>query len=445
MPIPRTPPSLPEILRDQPRACLDAIEGGQYQVFAQRANEKYWHWDKVRIIARSAGLDPKIAWAVIAMGRQPQFRETTLVGESERPIKFGLTNSIQRNLMLIDQQLAGLIASPVEELISSTQRERYLLNSFSEEAIASSMLEGAATTRRDAKRMIQKDRKPRSTGEQMVFNNYQAMLFIREHRHTDLSPEFIFEIHRLLTNHTMPTGQIGRYRKDADKVVVADQYGEVMHTPPLASELPNRIARFCTFANQIEEQDDFIHPVVKACLLHFQFGFDHPFCDGNGRTARALFYWYTLKRNYWLFEFMPISRLIYRSPGKYKKAFLYAETDDFDVTYFLHYHLDIISRTRTDMIKYLERQQQKAKNAQSLFQSNTSHNARQREIMQQALQHPHTVFTVKICQNRFAIAYATARADLLALADQGYLIKSIEGKRFEFVRGPRLNEFTSVQ
>ena len=41
------------------------------------------------------------------------------------------------------------------------------------------------------------------------------------------------------------------------------------------------------FANA--QSSPFVHPVVKAMALHFAIGFIHPFVDGNGRTARALF------------------------------------------------------------------------------------------------------------------------------------------------------------
>lgn len=44
----------------------------------------------------------------------------------------------------------------------------------------------------------------------------------------------------------------------------------------------------------------------------------HPFVDGNGRTARALFYWYMLKSGYWLTEYLSISRVIAKSKSPMK-------------------------------------------------------------------------------------------------------------------------------
>lgn len=57
----------------------------------------------------------------------------------------------------------------------------------------------------------------------------------------------------------------------------------------------------CAFPNG-HLPDTFIHPAIRAIILHFWLGYDHPFVDGNGRTARALFYWAMLRQNYSLFE-----------------------------------------------------------------------------------------------------------------------------------------------
>ena len=64
----------------------------------------------------------------------------------------------------------------------------------------------------------------------------------------------------------------------------------------------------------------FIHPVIKAIIIHFVISFLHPFVDGNGRTVRSFFYWYMLKKGYALTEFLSISRIIYANKVKYEKA-----------------------------------------------------------------------------------------------------------------------------
>ena len=73
----------------------------------------------------------------------------------------------------------------------------------------------------------------------------------------------------------------------------------------------------CDFANEDEDGEPFIHPVVRAILLHFWLAYDHPFEDGNGRTARILFFWLMQQRGYWLIEYLPISPIIRKAPAKY--------------------------------------------------------------------------------------------------------------------------------
>ena len=92
----------------------------------------------------------------------------------------------------------------------------------------------------------------------------------------------------------------------------------------------------CEFVNS---EKPFIHPVVKASIIHFQIGYIHPFMDGNGRTARALFYWFLVKKEYTLIKNISISRAILNSRIQYDKAFLKTENDNNDMTYFINYSI----------------------------------------------------------------------------------------------------------
>jgi hypothetical protein len=75
-----------------------------------------------------------------------------------------------------------------------------------------------------------------------------------------------------------------------------------------------------------------VHPVLRAILLHFMIGYDHPFADGNGRTARALFYWSMARSGYWLMEYTSISHILRKAPARYMRAYLHTETDKNDTT-----------------------------------------------------------------------------------------------------------------
>ena len=86
------------------------------------------------------------------------------------------------------------------------------MRSLVEEAIHSSQLEGAATTRRVAKEMLRTGRPPNDTSERMIANNYQAMDFIRNHAHDPLSTGMLLEIQRILTTDTLDATAVGRFR-----------------------------------------------------------------------------------------------------------------------------------------------------------------------------------------------------------------------------------------
>ncbi|TVQ31512.1 MAG: Fic family protein [Phycisphaeraceae bacterium] len=442
MRIPKKPPDIWDIGVE---GLLAKAAGPEYQALARLCEERYLHWDKLVFIARGQGLEPEPAWAMVKMGRMVRYRELPLRG-ADRPLRFLSTDGMQRSLMLIDRELAGQIGVGDEQPFSRSDRERFIVRALREEAIASSMLEGAATTRVEARRMLKKGRKPRTRGERMVLNNYRAIQFIREHGSTNLSDEFLLELQGMLTVDTLDDPeQVGRFRTSDDEVAVVDQRdGEVVHTPPDAAELRERLDALYTFANEDDnDATEFIHPVIKACILHFQIGFDHPFCDGNGRTARALFYWFMLRSGYWLFEYLPISRLIYDAPGKYVRAYLYSETDDYDITYFLRYHIAVISRARKQLSAYIARKHAEMRTARTVFSSDAALNHRQRETLLEISRNPDRFFTIDEHRDKHGVIYETARTDLLKLAERGYLVKSREGRKFVFAAGPKLADAMS--
>lgn len=441
MRIPKHPPNTDELIQDRLDDLREALGRDDYQAVVRRCEAKYWHWDKLRFAVPSK-IDPKLVWWMVKVGRRQRYRALDLMGHEQANLKLNLPDRVHHELMLIDQQLAGRLVAEDESPLSRSQKERFIISALREEAIASSMLEGAATTRRDAKQMLKSGRKPRSRGEQMVLNNYRAITFIRDNLKLDLSAEFLLELQTILTESTLDKqDEVGRYRSDTDRITVIDQRDdEVIHVPPPASELAERIEKLCAFANQPAQEGGFIHPVIKACVVHFQIGFDHPFCDGNGRTARAIFYWLMLREGYWLFEYLPISRLIYRSPVRYARAFLYCETDEFDLTYFLMYKLSIISRARRELREYMKRKHRQMSQARKLFSADRKLNHRQQEIVLQAARNPDRFFTIADHQSKHAIAYGTARSDLLELAQWGYMKQVQVGNRYEFFPGPRIDE-----
>jgi Fic family protein len=370
-------------------------------------------------------------WSAIKFSRLSQFRpipiSTYALGNF---VRFCTPPRHQQWLHRIDQMAGGNIGTVSGNAIPD-DNDRYLFNSLMEEAIASSRLEGAVSTREKAKKMLRTKRKPRNRSEQMILNNYRAISEIRTLKDEELTPELLLHLQEVLTDDTLDdASHIGEFRMNNDVHVVDTSTDEIMHTPPDFLSIPERIQQVCDFANK--KGGEFVHPVIKAIALHFAIGFIHPFVDGNGRTARALFYWQMLKCKYWLFEYLPISRILIREPSRYVRAYLYSELDGGDITYFIHFHLGLIMQAITALHAYIGRQLLVVKEATKIVRAFPDMNHRQSALLQDCLKHPGRRYTIRDHGGLHRVAYATARADLLELMKRKLLVGEKQGKHYVF-------------
>lgn len=392
---------------------------------------QYLHWDKLRHRQPLKNLSPEDWWAGVKAARLPLRKPVALSDLGRTPFHFCPVEPIQEKLHRIDSRLAGRIGAP-DAITTGAQRDRHLVSSLIEEAITSSQLEGAATTRRVAADMLRSGRRPRDQDERMIFNNYRAMATIRQWRDRPFSPELVLKLHREVTEGTLddPDGAGRLQTQNETRVEVRDvRTGEILHRPPPADILPERLDQLCDFANQTLTGQDFLHPVVHAIILHFWLAWDHPFADGNGRTARALFYWKMLQSDYWLFEFISISTILRQAPGQYKRAFLRTETDENDLTYFLLHQLEVIVQAMEQLDTYLQRKTEEVQAVEHKLKTRTPLNYRQLALLGHALRNPRAEYTFGSHQHSHKVAYATARSDLLELAELGLLDQSAAGRK----------------
>ena len=395
-------------------------------------NGRYMHWDKLRHLKPPEGLSLEEWWFSVKYARTSIRKLLPLKNTQGRSFAFAQPDPIPEHLHHIDQAAGGQLELPGKEIANSDMRDRYVIHSLTEEAITSSQLEGAVTTRQVAKEMIRSGRPPRDQSERMIFNNFAAMEHIRQWKNRPLDEELILDLHRILTDQAIDKPDaVGRFRRADEPVHVMDNYNEVMHTPPPAEELSARMALMCDFANE-KAPNYFIHPVIRAVILHFWMAYDHPFVDGNGRCARALFYWSMLKQGAWLCEFISISQLIRKAPIKYGRAFLYTETDDNDLTYFILYHLDIILKAFEELKAYIQRKTETLQQVEKTIRTSVEFNHRQLALLGHALRHPEFRYTIQSHQSSHGVVYQTARTDLLDLVEKGCLVQTKIGKTMIF-------------
>ncbi|MBC8243468.1 MAG: Fic family protein [Verrucomicrobia bacterium] len=431
MKLPQPPPDPAGLLN----RLADAAPGDEIlSVFAGKweVPGRYLHWDNLRHREPPKGLTVEEWWLRIRLNRNSGMQPIPLLDLSGTAFGYGVPEFIQRRIHEIDFGGGGFKSVRGQNPDAGTS-ERYLVKSLISEAITSSQLEGAATTRQVAKEMLQSGRPPRDRHEQMIANNYRTMQRIVEIHQEPMTPRLVCELHRLVTEDTLGNpAKAGRLRVATDQVqVTTTDESVILHDPPPATELKARMKAMCDFANG-KSPSSFIPPVVCAILLHFWLAYDHPFVDGNGRTARALFYWAMLNRGYWLLEFISISEIILKAPSRYARSFLYAESDANDLTYFLDHQTQVIMRAIQELHEYIGHKKQEAREAAARLGKLGRYNIRQVALLLHAQKNRRQVYTVHSHKTCHRVTTQTARTDLEELHRHRLLNRGKHGRAFTY-------------
>jgi Fic family protein len=394
-----------------------------------KISEEYYYWDKVKHQPLPAGVQAMDVWALVKTRRRITPYRIKFGGYS---FLWNSNNRIQEALHFFDMNIGGSMASAT--IISKEDRNRYMISSIMEEAIASSQIEGAVTTRRVAKEMLRKRRAPANKDEQMILNNYLTIQKILEIKDQPLGMANLLAIHQLVSSNTFHNkAEEGALRVDNEINVVDNATGAIVHEPPKHEELPALLEDLFRFFNE-DDPRLFIHPLIKACIIHFMIGFIHPFADGNGRTARALFYWYLLRKGYWLTEHLSISRLILKAKAQYALAYQYTEIDEHDLTYFILFKLRVMKAAFEELRLYIQRKQDEKRKATSFLEIEGI-NYREAVILEWFDKEPSLLLTIKEAQTRLGMSHQSARLSLAHLVDLGYLDdQPLDGKTKAFKR-----------
>jgi Fic family protein len=436
-----TPPSFDDLLAKLSSDSARLVE--VMRVPAADNGSGYIHWDKLRHLDPPGDLTPEEWWFSVKWSRQHQLRRLPLADPSGRHFTYSQPDPALRLLRHVDQRCSGEIAMPEVVTADDQARQHYLVNSLMEEAIRSSQLEGATTSRRVAKELLRSGREPKDRSERMILNNYRALQFMRQVG-TSLQPATVLELHRILTEGTLDDpSAAGRLQTPEDERVGVYERGgnRLLHKPPPAEQLPARLEALCDFANEPDDAEPFIHPAVRAILLHFWLAYDHPFEDGNGRTARALYYWYMRTRGYWLVDYLTVSQILAKAPTGYARSFLETETDERDTTYFILYQLHVVERAVAELHKYLARKAKEIRDVEQLMRAGSAElNHRQLALLSHAIRNPEQIYTFQTHAASHTVTHETARTDLLALVDKGLLERHRVGRRHTFTAHRRLAE-----
>lgn len=427
---------------------IDIIKGldTSFKEFLEKANEpQYLYWNKIKYKEMPKGISVEQGWILIRGVRKFMAKNTPIKAENGNYFEWIKLPSFDEYLHYIDMYAGGQIFP--QPSIQSQQNQVLVARGIIEEAIASSQLEGAHTTRSAAKKMILENRKPKSTDEKMIMNNYQTICDINErHKNQELSKALLFEIHSTITRDTVAREEQNRFRKNRDDIVVQGSIGKevyITHVPPKEVFLGQEIGRLIEFANN-DSANEFIHPVTKAIFIHFWIGYLHPFTDGNGRLARAIFYWYLLKKGYWTMMYLPISTMLKKSPVQYAKAYIYSEQDDLDLTYFYDFHIRKIRQSLDEFKDYIQQISSVTKNIERKLKDIIILNNRQLLLIQHLLSDELASTTITSHVKLHDISRPTATQDFKILQKAGLIEKKRVGKYIKYYASAKLRSVISA-
>ena len=398
----------------------------------RKTNTDYLHWEQLKYkswIPKQFSSKEKF-WALIKMLRLANSSPTPIRDTKNQNFHMNI-DSYAEILHQIDMEMGGNMMG-IANFHKGDER-KFIFRNIIEESIASSQLEGANTSRTVAKKMLLEGRKPRNHSEQMIINNYKAMKKIEnEFCNQDLSMDLLLELHRILTVDTIPAEKQAVLRETIDeegnelKILLEDK---IIYYAPNKEFVEHELPKLIDFFNNNERDGyGFIHPLIKAILIHFWIGLLHPFEDGNGRLARTLFYWYMLRQGYWLFAYVSLSAKILKSRNQYAWSYVYSEQDHNDANYFIHYNIDKLKLAIQDFKDYIDKKIKENQEKEYLIKKNHAFNQRQVKLLKYLFENPKEHVTLISHQTAQVISKATAATDLKKLVKLSLLKENKNGR-----------------
>lgn len=379
-------------------------------------------------------------WKAVKFKRMSQFKSIGLNDELGKPFMYCTPHSMEAILYQLVKVTGGNVGAVADSAASDSLQSRFLVSSLiMEEAITSAQLEGASTTREVAKKMLEEEREPIDEDERMILNNYLLLKYAEQNCKEELTLDMILEFHRIATQGTIENNVVpGEFRFDND-IFIADGDGNIAHQPPDYQLIEKRLKSLCEFANQDHSGQagcDFVHPLIKAIALHFMIGYEHPFRDGNGRTARALFYWFMLKSEYTLFKYISISKLLKEKPKEYGLSYMYTEKDDNDLTYFIYFQLNIIAKAFEELKSYLNNKVYEFEKISETLEKTAWGNTLnfiQKDLIKKAVKEPGRVFSIKEVSKSYSITDNTSRSYLNKLVKFKLFLSTKDGRKTIYI------------
>ncbi|MBN21744.1 MAG: hypothetical protein CL678_10710 [Bdellovibrionaceae bacterium] len=309
-----------------------------------------------------------------------------------------------------------------------TFKNEFLANAAVEEAITSAIYEGANSTRSKAKALIASGKKPKNKDEWMLINNYFAMKWIKENSSLPVSSGVVLKIHEVVSKNTLEGDDANFCGKFRDDVVYVGPHQGILH-----EKIDAAINEMISL---VTDHPRFLHGLIKGILLHYFIAYIHPFFDGNGRTARTLFYFKAIKNELKFVELLSVSANLKEYGKRYEKSFELVKEHELDMTYFIDFCLDSLITS----VKKVEQKVNYLIEISNLIESDNL-NINQVSLLQKLALNKYREVTIEDYAEEIDKSREIARRELKDLLGKGFLKEERKGKKFiYFVKSKELKE-----
>jgi Fic family protein len=387
-------------------------------IWLKYTQERYTPLDDIKWRLDKLGIN-KADWAELRQKIQTYRKISSIpffVNSIEKKFWYFPADCIQKKIHIVET-LGNKLFEKIEN--QKTFKEELLTNSAIEEAITSAIYEGANSTRSQAKQLIASGEKPKNKDEYMLINNYQALKWIKQNSHLEVNLGLILKIHQKVTHNTMEGDDAnfsGKFRDDT--VYVGSHEGIFFEKiEPSLSE----VIKLTT------SNPRFLHGLIKGIILHYFIGYIHPFFDGNGRTARTLFYFKAMKNGFRFVELLSVSAHLKEHGKKYERSFDLVKEHELDMTYFVDFCLD-------SLIAALGKVEEKVNYLVKFTKLSESAglNLNQVALLQRMALNKYREITIEEYSSYINKSREVARQDLKGMATKGFLNEEKKGKKFVY-------------
>ncbi|WP_104749755.1 Fic family protein [Helicobacter cynogastricus] len=276
--------------------------------------------------------------------------------------------------------------------------QNILINSLVlQEAKESSAIENIITTH-DELFLAQVEPSKMTKNAKEVQNYAQAL----KTGFTLIKKEKLLRNKHLLEIHQELEGNDAGFRTQKGTMLKNPLTGQIKYIPPQNKEdilrLMGNLERY------INEDLDFLDPLIKLAILHYQFEAIHPFYDGNGRCGRILNVLYLTHQGLLDLPILYLSAYIIKTKDRYYEL-LAQVSQSGDFSAWVAYILEGVAKSAQATIHRVQKIQQAMRTYQQILQKRAS-KIYSKDLIEILFSHPYT--KIEFLESRLNIHRQTA-------------------------------------